>query len=88
MYEKAGSIIKQGECLVAKMNSKSENTNRIFKIIPQNATIRVEYVRCVKDFCLKCEHGPYYYAYWREDGKLKKKYIGRNDPRKRTGIEI
>jgi hypothetical protein len=21
-------------------------------------------------------HGPYYYAYWKENGKLKKKYIG------------
>ena len=87
MYEKAGSIIKQGESLVAKMNSKREIANRNFKIIPQNATIRVEYVKCGKDFCLKCEHGPYYYAYWRDeknDRKLKKKYIGRNDPR-RTG---
>jgi hypothetical protein len=24
-----------------------------------------------------CPHGPYYYAYWKNDnGKLKKKYIG------------
>jgi hypothetical protein len=89
MYEKAGSIIKQSEGLVAKMNSKKEIANRNSKRIPKNATIREEYVRCGKDFCLKCEHGPYYYAYWRdENGKLKKKYIGRNDPRERRGIEI
>jgi len=25
---------------------------------------------------LGCPHGPYYYAYWKENGKLKKKYIG------------
>jgi hypothetical protein len=89
MYEKAGLIIKQSESLVAKMNSKKEIANRNFKVIPQNATIRVEYVRCGKAFCLKCEHGPYYYAYWRDkSGKLKKKYIGRNNPSERTGKEI
>jgi hypothetical protein len=89
MYEKAGSIIKQGEGLVAKMKSKKEIIKRNSKRIPENATIREEYVRCGKDFCLKCEHGPYYYAYWRDkSGKLKKKYIGRNNPRDRTGKEI
>lgn len=89
MYDKTGSIIKQSENLVAKMNSKKEIANRNSKTIPQNATIREEYVRCGKDFCLKCEHGPYYYAYWRDkSGKLKKKYIGRNDPReKEIGID-
>jgi hypothetical protein len=60
MYEKAGSIIKQGEGLVAKMKSKKEIIKRNSKRIPENATIREEYVRCGKDFCLRCEHGPYY----------------------------
>jgi hypothetical protein len=88
MYEKAGSIIKQGEKLIVEMNSKMEIANKNSKTIPKNATIRKEYVKCGKDFCLRCEHGPYYYAYWREEsGKLKKKYIGRNDPRERTGID-
>lgn len=62
-----------------------------FKSIPKNAIIRKEYVKCGKEFCLKCEHDPYYYAYWRDKKnakKLKKKYIGRDNPRERTGIEI
>lgn len=89
MFDKAGSIIKQGESLVAKMNSKREIAKRNFQVIPQNATIRVEYVKCGKEFCLRCKHGPYYYAYWRDkSGQLKKKYIGRNDPSERTGKEI
>jgi hypothetical protein len=46
MYYKAGSIIQQGESLVAKMNSKREFANSNFKFIPQNATIREEYVTC------------------------------------------
>ena len=37
-----------------------------------------QYVRCGKDRC-KCEagelHGPYYYRFWREDGRLRKAYV-------------
>lgn len=91
MYEKAGSIIKLGEKLLVKMDAKRQITNRNFQSIPNNATIRKEYIKCGKDLCLGCEHGPYYYAYWRDENnakKLKKKYIGRNDPReKEIGID-
>ncbi len=48
-----------------------------YKRVPSNATIRSEQIRCGKSFCFMCPHGPYYYAYWKdENGKLKKKYIG------------
>ena len=51
-------------------------TNRS-KSIPENATIRKEYIKCGKEMCEQ-NHGPYYYAYWKdpESKKLKKKYIG------------
>jgi hypothetical protein len=90
IHEKAGFLINKGEKLVVEMNSNMKIANRNSKTIPQHATIRKEYVKCGKDLCLGCEHGPYYYAYWRDetnDRKLKKKYIGRNNPReKETGI--
>lgn len=35
-----------------------------YKSVPANATIREERIKCGKDFCLMCPHGPYYYAYW------------------------
>ncbi|HJT83514.1 MAG TPA: hypothetical protein VJ697_03440, partial [Nitrososphaeraceae archaeon] len=89
MREKAIFLIKESEKVLVKINSKTQTANRNFKVIPQNATIREEYVKCGKDFCLRCKHGPYYYAYWRDEkGKLKKKYIGRNDPSEKTGKEI
>jgi hypothetical protein len=47
-----------------------------YKSVPDNATIREERIKCGKPFCVMCPHGPYYYAYWKENGKLKKKYIG------------
>lgn len=48
--------------------------------IPENATIREEYVKCKKPNCRRKQHGPYYYAYWKdtETKKLRKKYIGRH----------
>jgi hypothetical protein len=43
-------------------------------------TYRCEYVRCGKG-CRGCPHGPYWYGYYREEGRLKKKYFGKKDPR-------
>lgn len=58
--------------------------------LPKNYTTREEYVLCGKEKTNECEslqHGPYYYAYWREkvpnENKtvLRKKYLGTIDPR-------
>jgi hypothetical protein len=45
--------------------------------IPLNATIRQEYVKCGNPDCQK-SHGPYFYAYWKQDKKLNKRYVGKN----------
>src|SRR5215472_8078147 len=45
--------------------------------IPPNATIRQEYVKCGDPDC-ENSHGPYFYAYWKQDKKLKKRYVGKN----------
>lgn len=37
---------------------------------------RLEKVRCGKPGCASCPHGPYWYAYFREDGRLRSRYIG------------
>ncbi|MDQ4125013.1 MAG: hypothetical protein M3134_05370, partial [Actinomycetota bacterium] len=34
-------------------------------------TYRLESVKCGKPGCTKCPHGPYWYAYWREEGKVR-----------------
>ena len=44
--------------------------------IPQNATIRQEYVKCGNPDCQNA-HGPYLYAYWKENKKLTKRYLGK-----------
>jgi len=66
-----------------KIKSKRLACANRAKSIPENVTIRKEYIRCGKEMC-EPEHGPYYYAYWKdpESKKLKKKYIGDHMPKK------
>ena len=45
--------------------------------IPLDATIRHEYVKCGNPDCQN-SHGPYLYAYWKEDKKLNKRYVGKS----------
>jgi hypothetical protein len=41
-------------------------------------TYRQEQVRCGREGCTRCPHGPYWYAYWREGGRLRSSYIGKD----------
>lgn len=51
-------------------------------------TYRQQFTRCGKQRCRKCKegtgHGPYWYAYWSENGRTISKYIGIHPP---AGIE-
>lgn len=48
--------------------------------LPETLRYRQEHVRCGKPGCTACPHGPYWYAYWREDGRTRKRYVGRHLP--------
>lgn len=43
-------------------------------------TYRLETVRCGKPGCTSCPHGPYWYTYYRDAGRLRSRYIGRDLP--------
>lgn len=45
-----------------------------------NVTLRQEHVRCGKESCRSCPHGPYWYAYWREGGRMRSRYVGKTLP--------
>lgn len=47
---------------------------------PARVTYRQEDVRCGKQSCQACPHGPYWYGYWKEGGRTRKLYIGRHLP--------
>jgi hypothetical protein len=72
------SILDKHKNALDKIKQKAYSNKINRKSIPSNATIRREYTKCGKECCNICKHGPYYYGYWREKGKLKKKYIGIN----------
>lgn len=42
-----------------------------------NVSMRKQMVRCGKDGCSSCPHGPYWYAYWTENGRRRSRYVGR-----------
>jgi hypothetical protein len=52
-------------------------------------TLRLELVNCGKDRCKRCRggpaHGPYWYAYWKQDGHTRSKYIGKQLPAEQEG---
>ena len=58
-------------------------TEMPFIEIPEE-TIRVIYrskkTMCGRKHCKSCPHGPYWYAFWEEGGKIKSKYIGKTPP--------
>jgi len=68
--------------LIADREGISERDSHTAKgVIPEDrrpgsVTYRQEWVRCGKD-CKKCPHGPYWYCYWKEDGKTRTRYIGK-----------
>jgi hypothetical protein len=81
-----GELMAEGNRLHARSQALENKEKRTklacqtrSKSIPKNATIRKEYVKCKRPNCYRKEHGPYYYAYWKDPitKKLKKKYIGR-----------
>ena len=81
------ALVNETKKFSARLNSQEALSSRNYKSIPSSATIREEYIKCGDPYCSKCEHGPYYYGYWKENGKLKKKYIGKYDPRNEANSE-
>jgi hypothetical protein len=75
---RAKKTAEKSRRFIDKIQSKKQSSISRAKSIPENATIRKEYVKCGKTPCYHGKHGPYYYAYWKdpETKKLKKKYIG------------
>ncbi len=81
--EELNSVMNRAQVDISKFQEMEARRSQIDSTFPTNHTIREEFVKCGKEYCLQCPHGPYYYAYWKdiETKKLKKKYIGIIDPR-------
>jgi hypothetical protein len=64
-----GLLIEQGGALVEE---KPPGVGAV--------TYRQQHVKCSKTECSRCPHGPYWYAYWRENGKQRSRYVGKTLP--------
>lgn len=59
--------------------ARLEQRGHEFPDLGPGIKVRRQMVRCGKESCTKCPHGPYVYAYWTENGKQRSKYLGRLD---------
>ncbi|MBE9014124.1 hypothetical protein IQ250_28445 [Pseudanabaenaceae cyanobacterium LEGE 13415] len=72
---------------VKPLNVSSTNSAIVESCSYEGRTYQLERRRCGKKAC-KCVgadlrssgHGPYWYAYWKESGKLRTQYIGKRAP--------
>ena len=63
-----------------RKDRKGQKGERQFETTLGTLTFRYETVRCGKENCTKCPHGPYWYVYWKENGRTRSRYVGRSLP--------
>jgi hypothetical protein len=63
--------------LVILAKARLEQIGIGFGSAAPDVKLRKHDVRCGKPSCSKCPHGPYWYAYWWEDGKRHSRYVGK-----------
>ena len=61
----ANKTTERASNFINKIRSRQLACANRAKSIPENATIRKEYIKCRKEVC-QHKHGPYYYAYWKD----------------------
>jgi hypothetical protein len=73
------SLIDERKDAMKADNSQAHHPRRevVEEKKTNSITYRLEKVSCGKG-CRGCPHGPYWYGYWKEGGKTRSKYIGKN----------
>jgi len=64
--------------LLMLARARLEKRGHRFENMGPEVKVRRQMVKCGKDSCTRCPHGPYVYAYWTEDGRQRSKYLGRD----------
>lgn len=65
--------------LLILARARLENQGVSFESGGPTVRLREQWVRCGKEACTTCPHGPYWYAHWREDGRRRSRYVGKLD---------
>lgn len=76
-------LIREGQ---SKAKRSAISKEVLAEKVINHKTYRQVSIRCGKNNC-KCSdgsrHGPYWYAYWSEDGRTKSQYVGKKLSRQR-----
>jgi hypothetical protein len=88
VFSDASNTMGKSRNFFGRLNKLKETSRKNYESVPENATIRTEYIKCGNYSCRRCKHGPYYYAYWRQKGKRYKKYLGKYDPRDKNSLKL
>lgn len=83
LYEWLDELIRRDQESDTRNTSESKR-DKIEESAADGRTYRLQSVLCGKKGC-KCTdgelHGPYWYAYWSEGGKVRSQYIGKRLPK-------
>jgi hypothetical protein len=80
LEEQDNAVLQEVKEYIDQLISDRNRADLPVEILEENrlgsVTYRQERVYCGKE-CKGCPHGPYWYAYWKEDGRTHTKYIGK-----------
>jgi hypothetical protein len=65
--------------LLMLAQARLEQRGIVFEARAPQVKILQRAVKCGKPNCTACPHGPYWYAYWWEDGRRRSRYLGKLD---------
>ncbi len=80
LEEQDNAVLQEVKEYIDQLISDRNGADLPVEILEKNrlgsVTYRQERVYCGKE-CKGCPHGPYWYAYWKEDGRTHTRYIGK-----------
>jgi hypothetical protein len=71
--------------LLILAKARLEQRGISFPAAGPDVKLRAQHVKCGKTNCARCPHGPYWYAYWWEDGRRRSRYVGKLDDLEPSG---
>jgi hypothetical protein len=63
--------------LLILAKARLEARGASFAAAAPRVRLRARQVKCGKANCTHCPHGPYWYAYWTENGRRRSRYVGK-----------
>ncbi|MHC1593864.1 MAG: DUF6788 family protein [Methanotrichaceae archaeon] len=80
LEEQDNAVLQEVKEYIDQLISDRDGADLPVEVLEENilgsVTYRQERVYCGKG-CKGCPHGPYWYAYWKEDGRTHTRYIGK-----------